>query len=116
MYEATTRGRTATGLVSSRAGSRVVLLATSVLPEFRGKEVAARLIGGVLDELRMQGKSATATCPSTAAFVNAHPKYADVPDPAFPQSRSRAWALNTRPKGPRRRPPAHCRPCRSPRR
>lgn len=86
IYEAAIGGRTAAGLVYSKAGRRVVLLATSVFPEFRGKGVAARLIGGVLDELRMQGKTATVTCPFGAAFVNAHPEYADVLDPAFPRS------------------------------
>lgn len=86
IYEAAIGGRTAAGLVYSKVGSRVILLATSVFPEFRGKGVAARLIGGVLDELRMQGKTATVTCPFAAAFVNAHPEYADVLDPAFPRS------------------------------
>lgn len=86
IYEASIGGRTAAGLVYSKVGSRVVLLATSVLPEFRGKGIAARLIGGVLNELRMQGKTATVTCPFAAAFVNAHPDYADVLDPAFPRS------------------------------
>ncbi|MFE9695055.1 GNAT family N-acetyltransferase [Micromonospora sp. NPDC005806] len=85
IYEAAIGGRTAAGLVYSKVGSRVVLMATSVFPEFRGKGVAARLIGGVLDELRMQGKTATVTCPFGAAFVNAHPEYADVLDPAFPR-------------------------------
>lgn len=84
IYEATIEGRTAAGLVYNKVGNRVILLATSVLPEFRGKGVAARLIGGVFDELRVQGKTATVTCPFTAAFVNAHPEYADVLDPAFP--------------------------------
>ncbi|MEV4543316.1 GNAT family N-acetyltransferase [Micromonospora echinaurantiaca] len=86
IYEATIGGRTAAGLVYNEVGSRVILLATSVLPEFRGKGVAARLIGGVLDELRLQGKTATVTCPFATAFVDAHPEYADVLDPAFPRS------------------------------
>lgn len=84
VYEAAIGGRTAAGLVYATVGSRVTLMATSVLPEFRGKGVATRLIGGVLDELRRQGKTATVTCPFTAAFVNSHPEYADVLDPAFP--------------------------------
>lgn len=86
IYEATIRGQTAAGLVYNKIGNRVILMATSVLPEFRGKGVAARLLGGVLDQLRIQGKTATVTCPFAAAFVNAHPEYADVLDPAFPGS------------------------------
>ena len=84
VYEVTIGRRTAAGLVYNKVGNRVTLLATSVLPEFRGKGLAARLTGAVLDELRTQGKTATITCPFAAAFVNAHPEYADVLDPAFP--------------------------------
>lgn len=86
IYEATIGGRTAAGLVYNQVGDRVILMAASVLPEFRGKGVASWLIGGVLDDLRRQGKTATVSCPFTAAFVNAHPEYADVLDPVFPGS------------------------------
>jgi predicted GNAT family acetyltransferase len=82
VYEATIGGRTAAGLVYHQAGNRITLMATSVLPEFRGKGVAGKLISGVLDELRRQGKTATVTCPFTTAFVNSHPEYADVLDPS----------------------------------
>ncbi|MEV4808631.1 GNAT family N-acetyltransferase [Micromonospora azadirachtae] len=86
IYEAKIKGRTAAGIVYEKDGSRVVLMATSVLPEFRGQGLAARLVGGVLNELRMQGKTATITCPFAASFVKSHPEYADVLDPAFPGS------------------------------
>ncbi|MEU8257018.1 GNAT family N-acetyltransferase [Micromonospora inaquosa] len=86
IYEATIGGRTAAGLVYSEVGSRVILSATSVFPEFRGKGVAGRLLGGVFDELRRQGKTAAVTCPFATAFVDAHPEYADVLDPTFPRS------------------------------
>jgi predicted GNAT family acetyltransferase len=86
IYEATIGGRTAAGLVYNKVGNHIVLMATSVLPEFRGKGVAARLIGGVLDEVRRQGRTATVTCPFATAFVNSHPEYADVLNPAFPGS------------------------------
>lgn len=90
VYEAMIGGRTAAGLVYSQVGHRVVLMAASVLPDFRGKGVAGKLIGGVLDELRRQGKTATVSCPFTAAFVKAHPEYADVLDPRFPGSHTTA--------------------------
>ncbi|MET7751179.1 GNAT family N-acetyltransferase [Micromonospora sp. NPDC005367] len=86
IYEAKIKDRTAAGIVYEKVGSRVVLMATSVLPEFRGKGLAARLVGGVLNELRMQGKTATITCPFAASFVKSHPEYADVLDPEFPGS------------------------------
>jgi predicted GNAT family acetyltransferase len=84
VYEATIEGQTVAGLVYDTAGNRVTLMATSVLPEFRGMGVAGRLVGGVLDKLRTEGRTATVVCPFTASFVNAHPEYADVLDPAHP--------------------------------
>ncbi|MEN3616094.1 hypothetical protein AAH979_42325 [Plantactinospora sp. ZYX-F-223] len=38
VYEATIGSRRAAGLVYNKVGNRVVLMATSVLPEFRGEE------------------------------------------------------------------------------
>lgn len=69
-YEATVDGRTAAGLVYNRSGDHITLLATSVLPEFRGKGVAARLMNEVLADLRRQGMQVTATCPFARAFVD----------------------------------------------
>ncbi|WP_022887392.1 GNAT family N-acetyltransferase [Glaciibacter superstes] len=84
IYEATLGGVTVAGVVYSKTGSRVTLLATSVFPEFRGRGIAARLLGGVLDKLRAQGETVTVTCPFAAEFVSAHPEYADVRDSAIP--------------------------------
>ncbi|MHA6694860.1 GNAT family N-acetyltransferase [Homoserinimonas sp. A520] len=84
IYEATLKGVTVAGVVYSKTGSHITLLATSVFPEFRGRGIAARLLGGVLDRLRAQGESVTITCPFAAAFVSAHPEYADFRDSAIP--------------------------------
>jgi predicted GNAT family acetyltransferase len=84
VYEARIEGQAVAGLVYDTAGNRVTLMATSVLPEFRGMGVAGRLVGGVLDKLRTEGRTASVVCPFTASFVNAHPEYADVLDPAHP--------------------------------
>lgn len=83
-YELEVNGQTAAGLVYQEAGTRVTLLATSVFPEFRGKGAAAKLLGGVLNMLRAEGRTVTLTCPFAAAFVHSHPEYADVVDPTFP--------------------------------
>lgn len=84
IYEATLDGVTVAGVVYSRAGNRVTLLATSVFPEFRGQGIAGRLLGGVLDILRARGETATISCPFAAEFVNEHPQYADVLNKAAP--------------------------------
>jgi predicted GNAT family acetyltransferase len=65
-------------------------MATSVVPEFRGRGLPARVIGGVLDELRRQGRTTTITCPFATSFVKFHPEYADVLNPAIPVSQASA--------------------------
>lgn len=84
IYEATRDGVTVAGVVYSRTGHRVTLLATSVFPEFRGQGIAGKLLGGVLDRLRAEGATAALSCPFAAEFINAHPEYADVIDSAAP--------------------------------
>ncbi len=86
IYEATRDGITVAGVVYSRTGNRVTLLATSVFPEFRGQGIAGALLGGVLDKLRKEGATATLSCPFAVEFVNAHPEYAQVIDSAAPGS------------------------------
>jgi predicted GNAT family acetyltransferase len=80
IYEAAIGDETVAGVVYSKVGNRVTLMATSVFPAFRGKGVAARLLSGVLETLQLQGATVTITCPFAAAFVSAHPEYADVLD------------------------------------
>ncbi len=88
VYEYTVEGRAAAGLLYQETGTRVTLLATSVFPEFRGHGIAGKLLGGVLDMLRSQGRTVTLTCPFATAFVKTHPEYADIVDPAFPGNAS----------------------------
>ena len=84
VYELHIEDHTVAGLLYTEAGNRVTLLATSVVPEFRGKGLAGKLLGGVLDMLRTEGRTVTLTCPFATAFVHSHPEYADVVDPSFP--------------------------------
>ena len=84
VFAAQVNGKLAAGLLYSRTGDRVLLLAASVFPEFRGKGVAARLLGGVLDSLRKDNMTATVSCPFAAAYIRAHPEYADIVDARFP--------------------------------
>lgn len=83
-YELEVDGQTAAGLLYKETGTRVTILATSVFPEFRGKGIAGKLLGGVLVMLRAEGRTVTFTCPFATAFVHSHPEYADVVDPTFP--------------------------------
>ena len=49
VYELRIEDRTVAGLLYAETGNRVTLLATSVFPEFRGKGLAGKLLGGVLE-------------------------------------------------------------------
>jgi predicted GNAT family acetyltransferase len=69
----------------TRAGDdRLVLLATSVFPEFRGQGVATELIRRVLDDVRRQHKTVTIMCPVVRTFIDRHPDYADLVDAQHP--------------------------------
>src|SRR3954470_13032131 len=64
--------------------NRLVLLATSVFPEFRKQGIATELTRRVLDDARAQGKTVTIMCPVVRTFVEHHPEYADLIDPQHP--------------------------------
>ena len=84
VYELWVDGQTAPGLLYNEAGTWVIIFVTALFPKFRGKGIAGNLLGGVLDLLRAEGRTATLTCPFATAFVHSHPQYADVVDPTFP--------------------------------
>lgn len=75
------------GVLFSEKDDRVLLLATSILPEFRGKGLAAALTRRVLDTLHAEGKHVTVKCPVFRSFVEHHPEYATRLD--RPQGRAR---------------------------
>ncbi|MGX1548804.1 GNAT family N-acetyltransferase [Streptomyces adustus] len=86
VYEARAGGaKVAGGLTYQVAGeNRLVLLATSVFPEFRNRGIATELIRRVLDDVRVQGKTVTLTCPVVRTFIERNPAYADLVDPEHP--------------------------------
>lgn len=86
IYELRVNGKTAAGLLYTEAGRRVTIRSTAVFREFRGKGIAGKLLGGVLDMLRGEGRTAILTCPFAMAFLRSHPEYADVVDSAFPRA------------------------------
>lgn len=63
---------------------RLVLLATSVFPEFRKQGIATELIRRVLDDVRAQGKTVTIMCPIVRTFTENNPEYADLIDSTHP--------------------------------
>jgi predicted GNAT family acetyltransferase len=84
-YWAMVGDRQIAGLPYEVAGDdRVVLLATSVFPEFRKQGVATELTRRVLDDVRAQGKTVTVMCPVVHAFIEHNAEYADLIDPKYP--------------------------------
>jgi predicted GNAT family acetyltransferase len=82
IYEAIVGDREIAGLPYNVAGDdRLVLLATSVFPEFRKQGIATELIRRVLDDVRAQGKTVTIMCPIVRTFIEHNPEYADLIDP-----------------------------------
>ncbi|MEN3615905.1 GNAT family N-acetyltransferase [Plantactinospora sp. ZYX-F-223] len=85
IYEAVVGDREIAGLPYKVAGDdRLVLLATSVFPEFRKQGIATELIRRVLDDVRAQGKTVTVMCPIVHHFIEHNPEYADLIDPRHP--------------------------------
>ena len=85
VYEAIVGDREIAGMPYNLAGEdRLVLLATSVFPEFRNQGVATELIRRVLDDVRAQGKKVTIMCPIVRTFIERNPEYADLVDAEHP--------------------------------
>jgi predicted GNAT family acetyltransferase len=84
-YWAMVGDREIAGLPYPVAGDdRLVLLATSVFPEFRKQGVATELIRRVLDDVRAQGKTVTIMCPVVHTFIDHNPEYAQLIDTKYP--------------------------------
>jgi predicted GNAT family acetyltransferase len=84
-YWAVVGDREIAGLPYEVAGDdRLVLLATSVFPEFRRRGIATELIRRVLDDVRAQGKTVTVTCPVVQTFIERNPEYGPLVDPKYP--------------------------------
>ncbi|MEV4807266.1 GNAT family N-acetyltransferase [Nonomuraea sp. NPDC049421] len=85
IYEAVLGDREIAGLPYNVAGDdRLVLLATSVIPEYRRQGIGTELIRRVLDDVRTQGKTVTIMCPVVRAFIDRNPEYTGLVDPEHP--------------------------------
>lgn len=60
------------------AANRLVFVHTEVLPAFAGRGIGTRLAAGALDAARARGLRVTPRCPFIAAWIRAHPGYANM--------------------------------------
>jgi predicted GNAT family acetyltransferase len=85
IYEAIAGDREIAGLPYNVAGdNRLVLLATSVSPEFRRQGIGTELIRRVLDDLRAHGQTVTIACPVVRTFIQNNLEYADLIESTHP--------------------------------
>jgi predicted GNAT family acetyltransferase len=76
VYSAVAGDRTVGGVTFDDHDGRVMLLATSVFPQYRHRGIATELIRQVLDDVAAQGKTVLAFCPIVRQFIERNPGYA----------------------------------------
>ncbi|MBM7832734.1 putative GNAT family acetyltransferase [Agromyces cerinus] len=81
VYAATIDGRQIASFRYDVADDRIIVLTTTVVPEFRGRGIADDLIADALDDIRERGLRITVRCPVVAAFIAEHREYADLLGP-----------------------------------
>jgi hypothetical protein len=55
-----------------------VFVHTEIDNEFRGRDLAATLVGAALDDARVHGYRVVPHCPYVAEFIEEHPEYQDL--------------------------------------
>ena len=84
VYVATLDGRELATLRYAEEDGRIVVLTTTVVPEFRGRGIATDLIADALDDIRERRMPLIVRCPVVAAFIAGNPQYADLADSGHP--------------------------------
>jgi predicted GNAT family acetyltransferase len=84
VYDALIGDQVVGTIVYERSGQRLVFSHTIVEPEFRGRGIGTVLVTKALDDVRARGMTLTNYCGFVAAFIAAHPDYADLIDAEHP--------------------------------
>ena len=87
VYAATIGGLEVANLRYDEVDGRIVVLTTTVVPEFRGRGIATDLIADALDDIRERGRRVTVRCPVVAAFMAGNPQFTDLIDSEHPGGR-----------------------------
>jgi predicted GNAT family acetyltransferase len=59
-------------------GDEIVIHHTEIRPDRRGAGLGGRMVGLVLDDLRLKGQRLVPACPFVRSYVAGHPGYADL--------------------------------------
>ncbi len=84
VFAATRHGVELGGVTFIEKDARIVLLETSILPDFRGKGLGKELTRRVLDQIHAEGKQATVRCPFFRFLIERDPDWASLLNPADP--------------------------------
>ncbi len=76
-------------LVYQLTGTRISMISIAVEREYQHHGVAAELIASALDDIAKSEQTVTIICPVVRSFIDEHPEYADLVDPARPGIRTR---------------------------
>lgn len=83
-FEAHVDGEVAGVIAYEERAGRVIALHTEVEDRYKGKGVGSRLVSGMVDLLRQDGRALQPVCPFVSAWLERHPDRADVVDGAGP--------------------------------
>jgi predicted GNAT family acetyltransferase len=81
-YEALLDGQPAGFVQFRQRPGKVVLIHTETDPAYEGRGVGSALARGALDDVRARGEKARVECPFIRAYIERHPEYADLVEPA----------------------------------
>jgi predicted GNAT family acetyltransferase len=84
VYAATVDGRSVAEIRYDAVDGRVVIVSTTVEPEFRGRGIADELIAYALDDIRDLGAHVTVYCPTVSRFIAENRQFSDLIDPVYP--------------------------------
>lgn len=80
-YELQKDGQLAAFAEYRPAGNAVMLSHTETRPEFEGQGLGSRLVQGVLDTLRADGRQVVPMCPFVSNYIREHREYVDLVHP-----------------------------------
>jgi len=84
VWAATIDGRDIANIRYDVVDERIVVVSTTVEPEFRGRGIADELIAYAMDDVRDLGMHVTVYCPTVARFLVENRQFSDLIDPVYP--------------------------------